>query len=85
MTGKNTNWLMPVMSEHALGLGKLDARGERPQQQEVHCRKDEPDQGADDAGTHHAIPVSLRKAAVMITMASEIGRNTFQPSRISWS
>ena len=34
---------------------------------------------------HHANPVILRKAATITTIASEIGRKTFQPRRISWS
>src|SRR5690606_12987433 len=43
------------------------------------------------SGAHQAIPpcqpqpVSLRTKATMTTMISEIGRNTFQPIRISWS
>src|SRR5262245_2519875 len=34
---------------------------------------------------HYANPMNLRKAAVMTTIPSERGKNTFQPSRINWS
>ena len=53
--------------------------------QKIHDADAKPDDCANKTPAHHANPVSLRKEAVMTTIASDNGRKTFQPRRINWS
>src|SRR5690606_22699446 len=67
--------LQPLLRRHRLGLVRLDraAAGQHGQ-----------GAGGDQHPAHSA-PPNTRQAATSTTAASDAGRNTFQPSRISWS
>ena len=84
-TGSSTNWLKPVMLRTRWSRAVRHARPRRRSSEEVR-QPPTPDRPVRRCHRrHHASPVSFRKAAMMTTMASDSGRKTFQPRRISWS